>query len=126
MSGSIGSSVPARPAAMENANEEQAGEDINRLAQRIRELEQANAMLRREVEEQRLTIQALQPNADLEQIIDSIPIPVAVTTPTGDVEALNRATLDYFGRTLEELKGWSASDAVHPDDLERTVAAQRA
>jgi PAS domain S-box-containing protein len=25
---------------------------------------------------------------------------------------------------LEELKGWKSSDVVHPDDLERTVAAQ--
>jgi PAS domain S-box-containing protein len=58
------------------------------------------------------------------QIVESIPVPVAVTTPTGDVESLNQATLDYFGRTFEELKGWKSSDVVHPDDLDRTVAAQ--
>ncbi|TPL11482.1 PAS domain S-box protein [Mesorhizobium sp. B2-4-14] len=61
---------------------------------------------------------------DLQTIIDSIPIPVAVTTPSGEVEGLNQLTLDYFGRTLDELKGWKSSDVVHPDDLERTVAAQ--
>src|SRR6185369_2065829 len=58
------------------------------------------------------------------QIVESIPVPVAVTTPTGDVESLNQATLKYFGRTFEELKGWKSSDVVHPDDLERTIAAQ--
>ena len=58
-------------------------------------------------------------------IVDSIPVPVAVTTPDGEVEALNRATLDYFGKTLEELKGWTTSDVVHPDDLQDTVAKQR-
>jgi PAS domain S-box-containing protein len=61
---------------------------------------------------------------DFQLIVDSIPIPVAVTTPTGEVEGLNQATLDYFGRTLDELKGWTASDAVHPQDLESTLAAQ--
>ncbi len=58
------------------------------------------------------------------RIVESIPVPVAVTTPTGEVESLNQPTLDYFGRTFEELKGWKSSDAVHPEDLERTVAAQ--
>src|SRR5262249_51690440 len=61
---------------------------------------------------------------EFQLIVDSIPVPVAVTTPSGDVEGLNQPTLDYFGRTLEELKGWKASDTVHPDDLERTIAAQ--
>jgi len=55
-------------------------------------------------------------------VIDSIPVPVAVTTPTGEVESLNQPTLEYFGKTLEDLKGWKSSDVVHPDDLERTVA----
>ncbi|TIN72753.1 MAG: PAS domain S-box protein [Mesorhizobium sp.] len=59
-----------------------------------------------------------------QHIVDSIPIPVAVTSPTGAVEWLNQPTLDYFGKTLEDLRGWKASDVVHPDDLERTIAAQ--
>ncbi|TIW07758.1 MAG: PAS domain S-box protein, partial [Mesorhizobium sp.] len=42
---------------------------------------------------------------DFQLIVDSIPVPVAVTTPTGEVEGLNQPTLDYFGKTLEELKG---------------------
>lgn len=58
------------------------------------------------------------------RIVDSIPVPVAVTTPTGEVESLNQPTLDYFGQTLEKLKGWKSSDVVHPDDLERTISAQ--
>jgi len=31
--------------------------------------------------------------------------------------------LEYFGRTLDELKRWGTSDAVHPDDLPRVIAA---
>src|SRR5258708_891893 len=57
-------------------------------------------------------------------IVESIPVPVAITTPLGEVEALNRPTLQYFGKTLEELKGWKSSEVVHPDDLRRTIAAQ--
>lgn len=62
---------------------------------------------------------------DFQLIVASIPVPVAVTTPTGEVEDLNQPTLDYFGKTFEELKGWKTSDVVHPDDLEYTVAAQQ-
>ena len=61
---------------------------------------------------------------DFQLIVDSIPIPVAVTTPTGEVEGLNKPTLDYFGKTFEELKGWKTCGVVHPDDLEQTIAAQ--
>ncbi|MGX9146371.1 PAS domain S-box protein [Mesorhizobium sp. 128a] len=63
---------------------------------------------------------------EFQSIVESVPIPVAVTTPTGEVEGLNQLTLDYFGKTFEELKGWTASDVVHPDDLEHTIAAQLA
>lgn len=58
-------------------------------------------------------------------IVDSIPVPVAVTIPSGEVEGVNQPTLDYFGKTFEELKGWTTSDVVHPDDLQHTIATQR-
>jgi PAS domain S-box-containing protein len=61
----------------------------------------------------------------LNLIVESIPVPIAVTTPSGEVEALNRPTLEYFGETFQELKGWKTSDVVHPDDLQHTIAAQR-
>ncbi len=63
---------------------------------------------------------------DFQLIVDSIPVPVAVTMPSGAVEGLNQATLNYFGKTLETLKDWEATDAVHPEDLERTIAAHNA
>jgi PAS domain S-box-containing protein len=56
-------------------------------------------------------------------VVDSIPAPVAVTSPSGEVEGVNQPTLEYFGKTLEELKGWKATDVVHPDDLQHTIAA---
>src|SRR6195256_993960 len=56
-------------------------------------------------------------------IVDSIPTPVAVTTPAGEIEGVNQAALEYFGKTLEELKGWKASDVIHPGDLQHTIDA---
>jgi PAS domain S-box-containing protein len=56
-------------------------------------------------------------------VVDSIPAPVAVTSPSGEVEGVNQPTLEYFGKTFEELKSWKASDVVHPDDLQHTIDA---
>jgi PAS domain S-box-containing protein len=56
-------------------------------------------------------------------IVDGIAGLVAIMAPDGQVEYVNSQTLEYFGRTLEELKGWDTSDAVHPDDLPQVVAA---
>jgi PAS domain S-box-containing protein len=78
-----------------------------------------------DIEERRRAEEALRVRElSFRLIVDSIPAPVAVTTPAGEVEALNQPTLEYFGKTYEELKGWKSSDVVHPDDLQRTVAAQ--
>jgi PAS domain S-box-containing protein len=62
---------------------------------------------------------------DFQFIVDSIPAPVAVITPAGEVEALNQPVLDYFGKSLEELTGWAASDPVHPDDLPHVIEVRQ-
>jgi len=56
------------------------------------------------------------------QMVDGISALVAVLTPDGAVEFVNRQVLDYFGKTLDELKAWERTDAVHPDDLPGVVA----
>ena len=50
-------------------------------------------------------------------IVDSIPGLVAILTSTGEVEFLNRQVLDYYGKTLEDLKHWETSDATYPEDF---------
>ena len=45
-------------------------------------------------------------------IVDSIPGLVATFTPAGEVEFVNRQVLEYFGKTLEELKRWE-TDRCH-------------
>ncbi|MEM5314923.1 PAS domain-containing protein [Paraburkholderia sp. JHI869] len=63
---------------------------------------------------------------DLELIVECIPVPVTVTSATGEVEGQNQLTRDYFGKSFEELKAWRSHDIVHPDDLDEAIAAQEA
>jgi len=59
----------------------------------------------------------------LRLIVDTIPGLVAIMSARGELELGNHRLLEYFGRTLDELKHWDTSDAVHPDDLPEAVAA---
>jgi PAS domain S-box-containing protein len=59
------------------------------------------------------------------QIVDNIPGLVATMAPTGEVEFLNRQTLQYFGKTNEDLKNWSLIGVVHPDDLPVVIEARK-
>ena len=54
-------------------------------------------------------------------IVDSIPGLIAAFTPGGEVEFVNRQVLEYFGRTLEELKRWGTGGMTHPEDLPRVA-----
>jgi PAS domain S-box-containing protein len=58
---------------------------------------------------------------NLREILDSIPGLVCTLSPAGEMELTNRPFLEYFGKTLEELKDWGNSDAVHPDDMPGVV-----
>jgi formate hydrogenlyase transcriptional activator len=62
---------------------------------------------------------------ELAAVIDSIPGLLAIMTPNGEVEFINGRVREYFGRPLDQLKGWTMNDAVHPDDLPYTVATWR-
>ena len=78
---------------------------VNDLAER---LERSQDPLRRQL--------------DFQLIIDSIPAPVAVIAPNGQVETLNEPCLEYFGKNRDELKGLMSSDAIHPEDLTHLIA----
>src|SRR6266852_4604803 len=58
-------------------------------------------------------------------IVDSIPGLVLTMTAEGELEFVSQQCLDYSGKTLDELKGWTTSDLVHPDDLSRVLATWR-
>ncbi len=53
-------------------------------------------------------------------ILNNIPAFVVVLTAAGEIEHVNAQTLRYLGKTLDELKRWSTSGIVHPDDLPRS------
>jgi PAS domain S-box-containing protein len=49
--------------------------------------------------------------------LDGIAGLVAIMTPNGEVETVNRQCIEYFGRPVEEQKDWVTTDMVHPEDL---------
>src|ERR1700688_410002 len=51
--------------------------------------------------------------------IASIPALVNTMSASGELESANQQWLDYYGKTLEEMKAWGTSDVIHPDDLPR-------
>jgi PAS domain S-box len=55
--------------------------------------------------------------------VESFPGLMVTMDRSGTVELFSRELLEYFGRTREELRNWSITDVVHPDDLERVVTA---
>src|SRR5918992_899283 len=58
---------------------------------------------------------------ELRLIVDSIPGLVAAFTPGGELDFVNRQILEYFGRSLEELKHWGTDDTTHPEDNQRVI-----
>src|SRR6266850_4432247 len=59
------------------------------------------------------------------QIVDSIPGLVVLLNAGGQVEFVNRRGLEYFGKTLEELRSWQTADVVPPDDVPPALTAWR-
>src|SRR6266853_739646 len=83
-------------------------------------------MLLTDIDDRKRAEDALRENEqNLRQIVDSIPGFVSTANAAGEVELVNRQVLEYFGKTTEELKNWSTSDNIHPDDLPRMIEAYR-
>jgi PAS domain S-box-containing protein len=102
------------------------GELSEKIAQRSSELVSANQKLHKEIAERRRAEDALSlRELSFQLLVDSIPAPVAIMTADGEVDAVNGPVLEYFGKTVDQLKSWGTTDAVHPDDLAQTVAEWR-
>jgi PAS domain S-box-containing protein len=75
-----------------------------------------------EIDDRKRAEQALR---DSEQgarsVVDGIPGLVAVFTASGELELVNNQVVEYYGKTLEELRRWDAGELTHPDDLPRAV-----
>ena len=97
-----------------------------RVAERTRELVAANEKLKKEIAERRRSEAALRDREDnLRMIVAGIPAGIAFLSPTGEVEVVSDQLIEYFGKSLGELKDWAQSDVVHPDDLPRVIDAFR-
>jgi PAS domain S-box-containing protein len=85
-----------------------ASELEERVAERARALVAAHEALRESERNSRL-------------VVDSIPGLVALLTPAGQVEFVNRQILEYTGQTLAELNQWGTNGTVHHDDLSHVI-----
>ena len=61
----------------------------------------------------------------LRETVDNIPGLVAKTNPTGGLEFLNRRTLEYFGKSIEEMETWAVDGTIHPDDVRGVIEARK-
>lgn len=50
-------------------------------------------------------------------LADTAPAPVWLTNEDGEVEFVNEALVEFYGRPAEELRGHIWKDTLHPDDL---------
>jgi PAS domain S-box-containing protein len=58
---------------------------------------------------------------DTRRIVDNIPGLIVRMTAAGEVEDVNRQLLEYFGSSLDDIKNWTTSGVVHPEDLARAI-----
>jgi PAS domain S-box-containing protein len=56
-------------------------------------------------------------------VLEDLPVLSALMDASGRLEFANRPLLEYFGTSLEELKGWESAGPIHPDDLPGVVEA---
>ncbi len=59
---------------------------------------------------------------DIATVLDAIPGLVAILTPVGEVDAVNRELITYCGQPLEAMRQWGTNGTVHPEDLPSVAA----
>ncbi|HUP44618.1 MAG TPA: PAS domain-containing protein [Thermoanaerobaculia bacterium] len=67
----------------------------------------------------------MQRDLDYRVVIDTTPTLIFSARPDGYVDYVNRACLEYFGASFEDLDGSAWTKFVHPDDLEAHVRRWR-
>ena len=77
-----------------------------------------------DIDDRKRAEEALQASENnFRQIVDNIPGLVATLSPIGEIELVNHQYLEYFGKSLDEIKSWRDNDVLHPDDLHRMKAS---
>ncbi|MGY4572033.1 PAS domain S-box-containing protein [Bradyrhizobium sp. USDA 3256] len=96
------------------------------VGRRTKEIVALSEDRRQEIVELRRVVESLRVREiDIQLVVDAIPAPLAIMTADGEVEAVNRPVLEYFGMGADELKRWDTSGAVHPDDVAATISTWR-
>jgi PAS domain S-box-containing protein len=76
-----------------------------------------------DIEDRKRAEEALRQSEERARLmVDSIDGQIMTATPKGEVEFVNQQVLDYFGKSLEELKDWRTNNAIHPEDFPRALA----
>ncbi|MDN6859231.1 PAS domain-containing protein [Pseudomonas sp. CAN2814] len=60
---------------------------------------------------------------ETQELIDSIPALISLMTPAGELECVNRHNREYLGASFDELRRWTSSDTIHPEDLPHALKA---
>jgi PAS domain S-box-containing protein len=98
-----------------------------RVAQRTAELSLAVELLEREVSERRQAEQALRESEGrFRHMADTAPMMICTSGPDRLATFFNKVWLAFTGRTMEKELGDGWTDGIHPDDLDRTLAAYSA
>lgn len=73
-----------------------------------------------DIDDQKRALEALRASEiKFRLIVDNVPGFLCTLDPTGVMDLANRQMLEYFGKTLDELRNWEFNDTAHPDDLLR-------
>ena len=64
--------------------------------------------------------------SELQLLVDSAPSLIHTARPDGYLDFFNQTWLSYFGRPLEDLRGWKWTAVIHPEDVEGIVEKWRA
>lgn len=99
--------------------------DLERqVMERTAQLRRANERLLEELEQRRLTEQALRESeARFRNLADTAPVGIWVTDPKSLAVFYNKRTLTFSGRTMDQLLGDRWAELVHPDDRDGVCAA---
>jgi len=66
------------------------------------------------------------PDSNLRLVIDSAPALIHTALPDGYLDFFNETWLKYVGLSLEDLRGWAWTVAIHPEDVEGILDKWRA
>ncbi len=72
--------------------------------------------------ERSITESALQERErESRMVVDTIPGMVSTFSASGEIEIMSHRMLEYFGKSLDELRHWEEDAVIHPEDLPRVT-----